>query len=596
MDPLSITSAAIAIIQACNAVLNICYRAYSVLKIRTSSLGLVQAEVQELRSVLELIFQLAADAEGSSRQHEGLKILAQSQTDRGPLVTCSEDLRALEEILAAKYTKNPQNRTQEIMRRISWELSEREVRPILDRMVRSKATLNLALSANKVALITELRKTSSMMASGILSIEGAVKDITADSKRSHLVTSREEETIRRSLAGFLRVRIEDRLSDVSLDISRYIGYRFETDPDLQWLSADVKRDILMSLITHAAGMFRWAHCQIEALSQLRTVKAIRRSLEELPRDLHETYDRILARISRVDRDLARRVLLWVSFAVTPLTLEEIRSAIAIEPELDHLDDECLLRSQYEIPSLVGGLVHVTDHGHVMLAHMSVKDYLLFPELRGSDAFRYFHFSVQDSNAELFRYCMAYLSFRLFEKGPSDTCEDYQERVRAFPLLRHAAISWPYLYQAAAPSQATDDAVMSFFAEENRTVTMSWVQIVNADTPSLWSFYPRHATSLYYAATFGLTAAVQRLIGRGVDLDAPGSRYGGTALHGAAYRMHKPSVILLLEAGADANKADFLNVMPLHTAATLKDVKLVKLLLRFLININAINTAGKNLIK
>ncbi|KAI0815836.1 ankyrin repeat-containing domain protein [Xylaria sp. FL0064] len=71
------------------------------------------------------------------------------------------------------------------------------------------------------------------------------------------------------------------------------------------------------------------------------------------------------------------------------------------------------------------------------------------------------------------------------------------------------------------------------------------------------------------------------------------RYGGTALYGTVYRMHTPVVKLLLEAGADINKADFLNVTPLHTAATLGNVELLKLLLDFSANRDAIDGMGES---
>jgi ankyrin repeat protein len=86
--------------------------------------------------------------------------------------------------------------------------------------------------------------------------------------------------------------------------------------------------------------------------------------------------------------------------------------------------------------------------------------------------------------------------------------------------------------------------------------------------------------LYYAACFGLLDMVKYLIDHGADLDAPGSRYGGTALHGAVLRHHIPVVEALLEAGALARQADFHLITPLHTAAAHGQVEIVKLLLQY----------------
>ncbi|KAI1454806.1 ankyrin [Annulohypoxylon moriforme] len=408
-----------------------------------------------------------------------------------------------------------------------------------------------------------------------------------------LVTSRDNQDIRRSLRKFRNIRIEDYVSKVDEDIAKYIDYRLRVDSNLQWLNDHIKDHISKSMQSQAAGMFRWVQCQLEAFSKLRTVKAIRQSLNRLPQDLHETYDRILARIPKADQESARRILLWVAFSVTPLTLEEIHTAIAIEPQMSHLDEESLLRSPHDILDLVGGLVNVTNQGHITLAHMSVKDYLLSSWIRDSKVTNCFALSTEDAYATLFQYCIAYISFDNFKKGPSTTSEDYVERVKNHPLLRHAAISWPYYYRAATPSEDLNSAVMQLFQKENHKLFMSWVQVINADNPFSWDFYPRHATSLYYASTFGLTNIVEELIRLGTDLDLPGSRYGGTALHGAVYRLHTPIVKLLLEAGADVNKADFLKVSPLHTAATLDDIELIQLLLRYSANIKAIDDMGES---
>ncbi|KAI2617477.1 hypothetical protein GGR54DRAFT_208663 [Hypoxylon sp. NC1633] len=784
MDPLSITAATIAIVQACNSILQICYNTRAILKNKPWCLTRVQDEIRGIRGVLETIFQLAVDNDGSSdKEHAALELLAESQKNRGPLVLCSEDLNALEEILVKKYTHQPRTKVHAVLQAISWDLSEREIKPILDRLARSKAALNLAISADEMALLIELRKLSSSMATDVLNIDRTLADLTTkmalqntsktqeqvlrwlspvdpwesyasavtrchdgtgewflQSEQYHewrdrggsnlwlsgfpgsgktvllstiirdltiwaqqdkgrpaiayfycdfrnsgtqylanllgsvvrqvilndghipnmleeafrlstasgmyrkpqapllletlqlitsetrvillvdaldeienreeslsffkhasakmanvdlLVTSRDEQTIRQSLVGFHNIRIEDQVSKVDRDIAKYIDYKLQVDSSLQWLHADVKNHISRSMQTQAAGMFRWVQCQLETFSKLRTVKAIRQALSELPQDLYETYDRILARIPKADQEPARRILLWVSFAVSPLTLEELRDAIAIDPDLDHLDEESLLRSAYDILDLVGGLISVTAQGYVTLAHMSVKDYLLSSRIRENQSTKYIALSAEESNAILFRCCMAYISFAPFKKGPSITSEEYLARLDKFPLLRHAAISWSYYYKLAPKRDDLTGAVMRFYdAEANHKLFMSWVQAINADDPFSWDFYPRHATSLYYAASFGLTDIVAELIRSGVALDPAGSRFGGTALHGAAYRSHTPIVKLLLEAGADVNKADFDKITPLHSAATLGDIELAKLLLQYAADVHAGDLVGE----
>ncbi|KAJ8126744.1 hypothetical protein O1611_g6895 [Lasiodiplodia mahajangana] len=57
-------------------------------------------------------------------------------------------------------------------------------------------------------------------------------------------------------------------------------------------------------------------------------------------------------------------------------------------------------------------------------------------------------------------------------------------------------------------------------------------------------------------------------------------------------MHISVAKILLDAGADVNKSDFLQVTPLHTAATLGDMGLIRLLLSFMANREAIDGMGE----
>jgi ankyrin repeat protein len=86
--------------------------------------------------------------------------------------------------------------------------------------------------------------------------------------------------------------------------------------------------------------------------------------------------------------------------------------------------------------------------------------------------------------------------------------------------------------------------------------------------------------------------VAKLIKAGVDLDAPGSRFGGTALHGAVLRLHAPVMRLILDAGADPSRADYNQVTPLHTAAAFGNVEVISLLLQFRASKDAVDGMGE----
>jgi hypothetical protein len=65
---------------------------------------------------------------------------------------------------------------------------------------------------------------------------------------------------------------------------------------------------------------------MDSLASKLTPKAVRQALEALPKKLDETYDEAMIRISNQNTDekeLADKVLLWISYALRPLLLTEL---------------------------------------------------------------------------------------------------------------------------------------------------------------------------------------------------------------------------------------------------------------------------------
>lgn len=321
-------------------------------------------------------------------------------------------------------------------------------------------------------------------------------------------------------------------------------------------------------------------CQIDAIEKLRTVKAVRAALQQLPKGLDETYANILSRITESDVEIARKALLWVTFAVFPVTLDEVYEAIAIESGVG-IDEESRLRYPEDIFDLCGSLVSTAEDDHVRLAHLSVKEYLTGTTLQSQGPLSTFSMDSNLANLELAVNCITYLSFPQFASGPCTTAEEFAGRKSQYPLLTYAALSWTYFIRSTKMTPELHRLVVNFFSPPNRSTFLSWVQVLNAINGS-WDSYPKHATPLYYAASFGLTELVGDLIQKTttIDLDAPGSRFGGTALHAAVIRNHLGVMRLLLEAGADPSKGDFHAITPLHHAASYGSVDVVKMLLAY----------------
>ena len=325
---------------------------------------------------------------------------------------------------------------------------------------------------------------------------------------------------------------------------------------------------------------------------MHSVKAIRAAIEDLPEGLNETYDNILLNVPKFDVEFVQRILLWLAFAVIPLTPTELRDAIAIEPGCDSIDDESRLASPQDILTLTGSLINITEQGHMRLAHLSIREYLVSSRMRKDSRLSKFSLNPGVSHRIMAVRCLTYLSFTDFSSGPEDVLEAYLSRIQKHPLIKYAATAWPYHARAADRDEVLDGIISNFFDSGSRGKFLSWVQVLNADYAFKYDVYPRHATSLYYAASFGLSEVVVSLIKQGVELDAPGSRFGGTALHAAVLRQHIPVMSTLLEAGADPGRSDFNKVTPLHTAATYGNPEVVGMLLKFGADTNVKDCTGE----
>ncbi|KAK0647123.1 hypothetical protein B0T16DRAFT_458984 [Cercophora newfieldiana] len=124
-----------------------------------------------------------------------------------------------------------------------------------------------------------------------------------------LATSRQYLDIERVFSG-VSVAISMANPYVDADVGSFVRARLKSSYRLRrwesWLP-----EIEKALVLKAQGMFRWVDCQIQAIERLRDPEQLPEALENLPRDLNETYIRIFEAIPEPDRQFVRHVLVWI---------------------------------------------------------------------------------------------------------------------------------------------------------------------------------------------------------------------------------------------------------------------------------------------
>lgn len=165
------------------------------------------------------------------------------------------------------------------------------------------------------------------------------------------------------------------------DIDGYIYSELERRIESRQLALGnptIALEIRDALQEGAHGMFLWVTLQIDSLCFAETDEAIRIALQNLPKDLPETFLRILQRSQKkTGSHHQKRILELCAIACRPLSTEELREALSVEPGNTNWDPSRLINDIYKVLSCCGSLIVVDEEDStVRLVHHSLKQFML----------------------------------------------------------------------------------------------------------------------------------------------------------------------------------------------------------------------------
>ena len=175
-------------------------------------------------------------------------------------------------------------------------------------------------------------------------------------------------------------------------------------------------DIQDALVNGSQGMFLWVALQIETLCSMTTDEAIRQALADLPRDLSETFARILSRCGHLspDKSHQKTILELITVARRPLTAEELREALSVIPGDPTWNPSRLLNNIYGILACCGSLLILDEEEMtVRLVHKSVEQFLIESKASG-----YLDFTVDAAQRTMRDIIVTYLNYGVFESQVS----------------------------------------------------------------------------------------------------------------------------------------------------------------------------------
>ncbi|RDL34402.1 uncharacterized protein BP5553_07530 [Venustampulla echinocandica] len=356
--------------------------------------------------------------------------------------------------------------------------------------------------------------------------------------------------------------------DISACVHRELSAKIHERKRQSWAN-DLKR-LQNKIANSACGVFLWASLIVPLVAkEYNKGKSLDRVLEilhKVPRDLDSIYKHILTTlIDDDDREDSLHLMQWICFAKQPLSLTELRYALALDDSAIHEFQTCIQESEgfveddtqmkQLITSLSGGLVEARQHYSsdlVQFIHQSVNDYLL------KGGFAWIGLQSQQNivgqgNDRLTRSCINYLKHGEVseaEKLKLLSLYNAREEIQTMPLLQYAVRNW-FIHAEAAESRgiAQNYLIQKFNWPDTHCFDL-WVAI------SRWTNHPDElkrpelsSTLLHTAAASNLESIVQELLETGSFLEREDAE-GNRPLHFAARFGHDKIIRMLLKSKAD----------------------------------------------
>ncbi|RFU24977.1 hypothetical protein B7463_g11364, partial [Scytalidium lignicola] len=366
------------------------------------------------------------------------------------------------------------------------------------------------------------------------------------------------------------------------DIEKYIDNHIGQLPHFVQEHRQLQDEIKTGISGAASGMFLLAQIYLGLLDDKLTVNDIRGMLELFRRQeqglgedqkakiLEDAYEQNMKKINNQKKglkDLAMKVLSWVTFAKRPLTTSELQHALATKAgklEFDHGD----LPHIRDMVSVCLGLVTIDEVSNIIrLVHYTTQEYLKQREKEW----------LPDTETEITRICATYLSFDVFETEFCETFGEYRWLLLSYPFYDYAANHWGHHARAIS---TTCLEVLQFLKSDVKAEVASQPLRLENLYLECSNGIPRQVTGLHLAAYFGVNNVVDALLGANAGPVATNVKdsKGGTLLSYAVSRGHKIVTGSLLEKGADPKSQDQFGHTPLLHAAGEGHEGIVRLLL------------------
>lgn len=317
-----------------------------------------------------------------------------------------------------------------------------------------------------------------------------------------------------------------------------------------------------------------------------SVRRVRQALVSLPRDLNSAYAGILERIYSQEphkSHRSRQLITWILFSTRPLSVEETRCALSVEPEDSSLDQNGLPDLD-ALLSTCSGIIYInTENQCLGFVHQTIAQYLMqSPPV-----------PIPMAHLSIARTCITYLLFDTFSGGRCLTDLELDARLLQNPFFLYAAQNWGRHTRICEEAAADLEPIIKLLLSDKMRLesSLQGLLLPAARYEGYSCTTPKHAPPLWLAAFFGLPATTHLLLRDRSCLNDFKASDGSTPLSMAAKSGFTDVMTILLDHGAEIRGFRG-SAVPLLDAARRGQTEAVSLLLERGGDIHGKSSAGR----
>ncbi|KAF5572909.1 heterokaryon incompatibility protein het-E-1 [Fusarium pseudoanthophilum] len=273
------------------------------------------------------------------------------------------------------------------------------------------------------------------------------------------------------ISDYVQVEVTRRIQEGSLVIK---------DPNL---IQQVKKE----LIDGACGMFLWASLQLDSICAEETDHAIRQTIQNLPLDLTETFERNLAKASSGDtKGYHIRIFKLLASARELLTTEQLREAASVVVGRTTWDPADQISRIERVLRFCGSLVMVDEEDDtVRFIHHSARSFCL----KSPDNSAAWTFTEDEAERSMAETLVTYLSYNVFD---TRLTRNVVPKIEANDIPKKVALS---TMQAGSIGKSVTERILKLRSQQKHDVGPALAKCVT----SQWKDHSQQFCLLPYAS-------------------------------------------------------------------------------------------------